>query len=147
MSILISNNHPKITLNETKLTRFISKCLKELNFSKAEVSLLFTTDTEIKQLNKEYRNINKPTDILSFGMREHRNQNDPMPPHPEVLGDLVLSLDTIKKQADTRKVDMEEELEFIIVHGLLHLLGYDHASPIDKIRMDTLHSSIMNACK
>ncbi|MCL2519310.1 MAG: rRNA maturation RNase YbeY [Oscillospiraceae bacterium] len=82
--------------------------------NRCEVSVILTDNKEIRKLNKEFRDIDKTTDVLSFPMEEN------------VLGDIVISLDKTKKQADLYGHSFERELTFLCVHGLLHLLGYDH---------------------
>lgn len=86
-----------------------------------EVELLLTTDENIQVLNKRYRNKDKPTDVLSFSL------NDPL--H---LGQLVISVDRAKIQAKQIGQPLEDELQFLFTHGLLHLLGYDHENPEDE---------------
>lgn len=86
-----------------------------MGFKGREVSVLITDDDRIQELNKTYRNKNKPTDVLSFPMDDE-----------QLLGDIVISMDTAKAQAESFKVSLDEELSRLLVHGLLHLLGYDH---------------------
>ncbi len=89
--------------------------LKFLGLDKAELSVVLTDDAGIKELNRKFRRINKPTDVLSFP------QND-----PSVLGDVVISVERAAHQAAKFKVSMGDELDRLLVHGILHLLGYDH---------------------
>ncbi len=147
MAVLITNQTDNPKLNLTAIKKFVHCCLKMLKLEKAEVSIMFTDDQTIKALNQRYRHEAKATDILSFGMREHRHPEDPLPPHRELLGDLVISMDHILKQAQERSVSWEEELVFIISHGLLHLIGYDHASLLEKKRMETQQTVLLNACR
>lgn len=86
------------------------------------VSILLTNDKEIHKLNKEYRGKDKPTDVLSFS---HIEGLEPEP-WDTSLGELVISLDTTAKQSKEYKVSFSEELTRLIVHGILHLFGYDH---------------------
>lgn len=81
------------------------------------VSLLITDDEKIKELNKEYRNIDSPTDVLSFPQDDET-----------VFGDIVISLDTLLRNADELKVSPKDEYFRLLLHSFLHLLGYDHAS-------------------
>lgn len=98
-----------------------------------EISLLITDDETIHQLNKEYRQKDRPTDVLSFPM-----EDDIM------LGDIVISLDTAKKQALERDINVDREVAFLFIHGLLHLLGYDHeTSAEDKKEMFALQEEIL----
>jgi probable rRNA maturation factor len=84
-----------------------------------ELSLLLCDDQEIHALNRAYRKKDRPTDVLAFAMREGAGGSL----HPTVLGDVVISLETARRQATTRLVD---EVEHLFAHGLCHLLGYDH---------------------
>lgn len=86
-----------------------------------EVSILLTNDREIQKLNSSYRGKDKATDILSFPLLDKNST-----PVTSALGDLVISLETAKRQAVKYKHSLNKELERLIVHGILHLLGYDH---------------------
>lgn len=98
-----------------------------------EISLLITNDETIHLLNKEYRQKDKPTDVLSFPM-----EDDIM------LGDIVISLDTAKNQAQEREIGLEREIAFLFIHGLLHLLGYDHETSVeDEKEMFALQEEIL----
>lgn len=87
-----------------------------------ELSVLFTDDSEIHQLNREYRGKNKPTDVLSFSQLEGAEEFGSSP----LLGDLVISLETTKRQAKEYGTTFSEELARLLIHGALHLFGYDH---------------------
>jgi probable rRNA maturation factor len=93
-----------------------------LNLEEAELSILLTSDQEMTSLNSAYRGKNRTTDVLSFAQQEGiRNEL-----HPEVLGDVVISVPTALSQAQKRNVDLFEELCFLMVHGVLHLIGFEH---------------------
>lgn len=145
MSLEITNEHPSVRVPLPSLRRWLRTCLVRLQAEKAEISVLFTDDRTIRRLNREYRRVDRPTDILSFGMREHRRRGDPLPPHPEVLGDLVISLDTVRRQARVRGVELQTELRVMLAHGLLHLLGYDHAGPVEEKRMFALQEMLLKS--
>jgi len=105
-----------------------------------EVTLLLTDDDQLQALNKEYRGINQPTDVLSFesgetlpGMKE----DDPY------LGDIVISLPMAERQAKQGGHSLKAELQLLTVHGTLHLLGYDHEDPDEKDRMWWAQASIL----
>ncbi len=82
-----------------------------------DIELILTTDKEIKKLNKLYRNIDKPTDVLSFPL-------DNLPRMP--LGSIVISVETAKRGAKEFGHSIDDEIKLLFIHGLLHLLGYDH---------------------
>jgi probable rRNA maturation factor len=99
------------------------RLLKELKLEDRELSVLITDDQEMKQLNSQYRSIDKPTDVLSFSL----SQGDPAPEeHSNLLGDVVISLPYFKQQALDSDVNCKQELVRLVIHGSLHLLGYDH---------------------
>lgn len=86
-----------------------------------QISLLITDDEQIKQLNALYRNIDKPTDVLSFPQFEKDEEIN-----SGMLGDVVISIDTLREKASDADISEEREMAFLFIHGLLHLLGYDH---------------------
>jgi len=96
--------------------------LRLLELNEAELSIVLCDDAFIHPLNLEYRGIDKPTDVLSFAMREGEEAFEEDP----TLGDVVISIDTAQRQADERGHSLGRELRVLLVHGILHLLGYDH---------------------
>jgi probable rRNA maturation factor len=101
------------------LSKIANRALEVLGLSKVELSIALVSDVQIKRLNKLYRNKDKPTDVLSFPIGE--KVEDWL-----ILGDIVISVDTAKRQAQELGHSLEEELKRLLVHGLVHLLGYDH---------------------
>ncbi len=89
-----------------------------------EVSILLTDDREVHDLNRAYRGVDKPTDVLAFALDEA--EDGAMDPS---LGDVVVSVERARHQAERRRVTLDAELELLVVHGTLHLLGYDHDAP------------------
>jgi probable rRNA maturation factor len=104
--------------------------LRALELGDAELSVLITDDERIRTLNREHRGKDRPTDVLSFPM-----DPDAASAPGRLLGDVVISLDTALRQARGRRRDLVAELRFLLAHGLLHLLGYDHATASEKKRM------------
>ena len=94
-----------------------------------EVSIVFTDDREIHDLNRSYRGKDKPTDVLSFSQLENSDEIAPS----SSLGDIVISLDTTLRQAKEYRVTPDTELLRLLIHGLLHLLGYDHEKVSAKV--------------
>lgn len=92
--------------------------LVEPKLTHTEVELLITNNEHIQELNKHYRGKDKPTDVLSFSFEEE-----------ESLGQIIISIEKAKEQAEHIGQSLEEELKFLFAHGLLHLLGYDHQKP------------------
>ncbi len=103
--------------------------LATLSLPDAELSVLLTDDSEIHRLNREHRQKDKPTDVLAFAMDES------VPDPAGILGDVVISLDTAERQARSRRRPLLEEVRFLLAHGVLHLVGYDHAEPGEKREM------------
>ncbi len=105
--------------------------LAHLQMPKAEVSILLTDDKEIRILNRDYRQTDKPTDVLSFSMLEGEGARFA----GDVLGDIVLSITTASRQAREAKRPLLDEATMLVAHGLLHLLGWDHATPAEDRKM------------
>lgn len=113
------------------IQRRVTRMLEALQLSKSEVSILVTDDREIRILNRDYRDTDKPTDVLSFSMREGEGARFA----GEVLGDIVLSAQTAARQAKEARRPLLDEATMLLAHGLLHLLGWDHATPAEDAKM------------
>lgn len=100
----------------------------------AELSVVLCDNTYIHELNKTYRNIDRPTDVLSFALNEGEEEGYDGP-DTKLLGDIVISLDKTREQADEYGHSFERELAYLTVHGMLHILGYDHMTDEDKTEM------------
>lgn len=112
-----------------------------------EVSLTFTDNDKIHELNKQYRNVDRPTDVLSFPLTDYSGESgEPMADEPVVsLGDIVISLEKAKEQAQLYGHSFERETAFLCVHSMLHLLGYDHeTSEEDETDMRARQHKIMD---
>jgi len=122
-------------------------CIKKWgNRSPHELSILFVSDREIQKLNLQYRGKNKPTDVLSFLLNEGGVQH--LTPHIAALGDIVISVETTKRNAQKFGKTFEEELQFLLIHGFLHLLGYDHEkSKKEEKRMQRQEKILWNYLK
>ncbi|MFE0556185.1 rRNA maturation RNase YbeY [Paenibacillus sp. FSL W8-0187] len=110
-----------------------------------EVDLTFVDDEQIHELNREYRGIDRPTDVLSFAMNEITNdeleiiyeieEGEDLESVPDVLGDIIISVPRAKLQSEEYGHSLERELGFLFVHGFLHLLGYDHQDEASEAEM------------
>ena len=100
-----------------------------------EVSLVFCDDAYIQGLNKDYRGKDQPTDVLSFALNEGAEPVIVDGPAQVLLGDIVISLETAARQAEEYNHSLEREVAYLTVHGMLHLLGYDHMTEEDKAEM------------
>jgi probable rRNA maturation factor len=102
------------------LRLLIVRALDRLRVADGEVHVLVTDDAQIRELNRQYRGVDTPTDVLSFG------DGDELPSGRRLLGQIVISLDSARRQAEELGHSELEELEELTLHGVLHLLGYDH---------------------
>jgi probable rRNA maturation factor len=103
--------------------------------SEAEVSITFVDDQQIKDLNRDHRGLNKPTDVLSFSQLEGEELAALPEGEPVLLGDIVVSLERCAEQAADYGHSFDRELGFLVAHGMLHLLGLDHQTPEDEAAM------------
>jgi probable rRNA maturation factor len=100
--------------------------LRCLDLSRAELSVSVTDDREIRELNRVFRHRDRATDVLAFAMREGEALTAQTELDAEVLGDVVISVETARRQASKRRRPLDAELLMLLAHGLLHLVGYDH---------------------
>lgn len=125
--------------NKTLLTAAAQKTLENQGISprKVEISLVLTNDENIHQLNKEYRDKDCPTDVLSFPMYETIDEiiQDIDRVTEVLLGDVIISLPRAQAQAEEYGHSLERELAFLVVHGVLHLLGFDHINEEERLKM------------
>ena len=111
------------------------------------VSIIYTTPVDIQAYNKEYRNIDKATDVLSFPMFEKEEVEKLKQEKSivtEVLGDIIVNLSQVKMQADEYGHSFERELAYMLVHGFYHLMGYDHIQPEDKKEMRDKEENVLS---
>ena len=128
-------------IDEEKTFNFALDVLNYLKKEDWDVSLLFCFDTFIHELNKTYRNIDSPTDVLSFEMGEsYTDENDDV---RYVAGDIVISVDSLKKNAIDFSVSENEELKRLIIHSILHLSGMDHSDNSKEQPMLMLQEDIL----
>lgn len=122
MKVQIENKQKKIRLDRRKIRSTVLKLLRHLKCPDKELSLLFVSDEVIQLLNKQYLGKDNPTNVLSFSLQEGEYNYV----NPHILGDIVISIDTALRDATTEGLTLEQEIDFLVVHGLLHLLGYNH---------------------
>lgn len=116
MKVLVKTG-PGTKNRRVAIKKMAETVLKGLGYSDCEVSVFLTGDSGIRELNRKYRNKDKPTDVLSFPMND-----------PYMLGDVVISVERAGAQAESFEVTVDEELGRLITHGILHLIGYDHVN-------------------
>lgn len=134
---------------EEVINDVIKKCFLEegLNSTNLYISITLTNAENIRRINKEYRNIDKETDVLSFPMFE-KDEIDAIIESKEydvddVLGDIIISIERVHKQAEEYGHGFKRELAYMIVHGFYHLMGYDHIKEEDKSKMRPKEEKIL----
>ncbi|MCL4536654.1 MAG: rRNA maturation RNase YbeY [Nitrospirae bacterium] len=136
MEIIIKNSQRLIRINRQRIESILKKALKHLAHShprkcygfleSAEVSVLFVNDTKMRELNRQYRGKDKTTDVLSFPQIKRFERFEQLELSPIPLGDIVINLHQAKRQAKEHGLSFYDEVSWLLIHGLLHLLGYDH---------------------
>ena len=109
----------------------------------AEVSVTLTDDAHIHELNRTYRGIDRATDVLSFALTESEEPEILGAPSGEILGDIIISVERAREQAMAYGHSYLRELSFLTVHGMLHLLGYDHMEEAERLEMEAEQREIM----
>ena len=115
--------------------RAVDKAGELYGLKNAEVSITLTNNEHIHELNLRYRGIDRPTDVLSFALNEGEEPEIFDGPAVDVLGDIIISVERTVEQAAEYGHSVQREIAFLTVHGMLHLLGYDHMEEADRIEM------------
>jgi probable rRNA maturation factor len=145
MTLSLRNTQSR-RVRTTPLRQAARRLLQEAGLPRAEVSVLLTDDATIHEMNRAYRGYDKPTDVLSFAQGENPGDAPPPPPlpgTPPLLGDVVISVDTAIRQAETHGVSLEQELALLTVHGILHLLGYEDETEAGAEKMQEREREIL----
>ena len=134
---------------EDIISKVINECFKNEKMDKLNlyVSITLTYPKKIQEINKSYRNIDKETDVLSFPMFEKIEIDDMIKNNyqvEDVLGDIIISIDKVRRQAEEYGHSFERELAYMCVHGFYHLMGYDHIKEEDKKKMRAKEDEILN---
>ena len=122
MQIQIENKQTKIKIERRKIRSTVLKILKNMDCTNKELSISFVDDNTIKQLNNQYLQRDNSTNVLSFSLHEGEYSNI----NPDILGDIVISAETAQRDAAKGDLSLYEEIDFLIIHGVLHLLGFNH---------------------
>lgn len=131
------------------IEKVVKKCFEteKLENSKLYISMTLTNPDNIRKINKQYRNIDQETDVLSFPMFEKEELENKIKNkqynHEDVLGDIIISIERVKKQAEEYGHSFERELSYMVVHGFYHLMGYDHIKEEDKKQMRKKEDKIL----
>ena len=144
MGILIDNQQKNRPLNLARIQTMAQAILDDLGCPEGELSILFVDDRRIQDLNREYRHKDRPTNVLSFAMRE----GDYAQVSPHLLGDVVISVDTAAAEAQKAGIGLGEHMAWLLIHGILHLFGFDHErSEQDAAKMETRTLDLMKKIK
>jgi len=154
MEIDILNEQTVKNITETEedlIKRVIGKAAEMEGIVQGEVVVTLVDDDRIQELNRDYRQIDRPTDVLSFAMNEQDEEEmeiiyeeDLLPP---MLGDIVISIPRAMEQAKEYGHSFERELGFLTVHGFLHLLGYDHQTEAEEEQMFSKQERVLEELK
>ena len=125
MGVLINNRQNKEKINPEKVRTTAQAVLDALGFPDGELSILIVDDADITDLNETYLQRSGPTNVIAFSMRE----GDFPQISPQMLGDVVISTETARREADAAGIPFRERFAQLLVHGVLHLFGYDHEGP------------------
>jgi probable rRNA maturation factor len=128
MKVQIENRQTKFKIDRKTIRNTVQKIFRILESLDKEISICFTDDENIKELNRQYLNRNKPTNVLSFSLQEGEYGNI----NPQMLGDVIISVETAQRDAASGNLTIEQELDFLLIHGILHLTGYNHENTTEK---------------
>lgn len=139
MKVLIESRKRYKGVVAAKVRKKAMLILEQILSTDVELSILLVDDEEMRSINREYRNIDRPTDVIAFAMREGEFPEV----NRELLGDVIISVDTAGRQAFERGVTVMEEVISLLAHGILHLHGYDHEINMEeKLKMEKKEDEI-----
>jgi probable rRNA maturation factor len=145
--ILIINRQKKIKLNINLIKSNIKKILDFLGYSNFDIGIYFTTNNTIKKYNKKYRDKNKYTDILSFPYHDNLKPGQKISIkdiEDKNLGDIIISLEHAKKDSQEQNINFQEYIFILLIHGISHLLNYDHKTEKDFKIMKKFEKSLLS---
>lgn len=146
MKVIISNYPEELSFPaeiEENVRAAAEKVGELYGVENGEVSVTLTNNDYIHQLNRKYRQIDRPTDVLSFALNESEEPDIENGPDINVLGDIILSVERAEEQAADYGHSLRREIAFLTVHGMLHLLGYDHMEEADRLEMEREQRYVM----
>lgn len=148
MEVLVSN-FPETLVFPEEISAVVKLAVEKVGemygVSTGEVSVTLTDDAYIQKLNQQYRQMDRPTDVLSFALNEGVEPEIAGGPDINVLGDILLSVERAKAQAAEYGHSLRREIAFLTVHGMLHLLGYDHIEEAERQKMEQEQKMVMEA--
>ncbi|HEU4758611.1 MAG TPA: rRNA maturation RNase YbeY [Dehalococcoidia bacterium] len=142
-SVLVSVDEAFTALvDAVSLEALARRALEAEGVGPCELGVVVTDDETVRRLNRQYAGEDAPTDVLSFSLREGEAFATP-PGEPPPLGEVIIAWPTADQQAAERGAPIEDELAHLLVHGVLHLLGYDHAEPEEERRMRSREAELL----
>ena len=136
-------NDCNVLLEEEKQMKdFINYCIEKLKLKNVMFNVIIIDNKKIHEINKKYRMIDRPTDVISFALEDNKEN---FISKIRMLGDIYISYEKVISQALDYNHSQERELCFLAIHGLLHLLGYDHMNKEDEIKMFELQKELLNS--
>lgn len=124
-----------------ELKKYVNYLVEKLSLEKCEFNIIFIDNQKIHQINKEYRGVDRPTDVISFALEDNM---DITYKDFRLLGDIYISLEKCYEQAQEYNHSRQREISFLTTHGILHLLGYDHMEIKDELEMFSLQKELLN---
>ncbi|MEA1971548.1 MAG: rRNA maturation RNase YbeY [Thermodesulfobacteriota bacterium] len=143
MRILATNKQTAIDVDLSRIKRSSDKILRTLENEDSEISLTFVDDAGITEINRQYLGRDYPTNVIAFSM----NEGEFGDVNPNILGDIIMSTETALRDAEAGGLSLEDGLDYLIIHGVLHLLGYDHELPGEAEEMKEKEKEIFFALK
>ncbi len=148
--VIVTSRLKKHVINKPHLTLFVEKMLSELKYNDFDITILFTTNKAIRELNKTFRGKDKPTDVLSFPHHPHLKAGQKIKivyEDDKALGDIIIAVDYVAKDAVKYGVTLEQRIELLIAHGIAHLLGHDHIEDTEYKVMRRLEERLLRAAR
>ena len=143
MSVVSTETRPGLRL--TILRALVRGALAKLGRPRATASVVLADDALLRSLNRDYREIDKPTDVLSFPLADSATLADPA--RRVYLGEIYVSLETARVQARAARRPVSREVAHLVIHGVLHLLGYDHRTRAERRRMEAITAELMRGLR
>jgi probable rRNA maturation factor len=147
MSVLVTRKAPaSAPVRSARVRVLAERMLRHLERDACELSVLLTDDPFIRGLNETHRGKDRPTDVLAFPLLP-AGEIEPEAPAGALLGDVVISIDTAERQAKQRRHALMDEITFLLAHGILHLVGYDHQTDAEEAVMNAMTRALVQAAK
>jgi probable rRNA maturation factor len=143
MGILTSNRQTTVDIDLMRAKRSLNKILKALGARDREISLVFVDDESITEINRQYLGRDYPTNVIAFSMNEGEFGDI----NAFLLGDIVISAETALRDARREGLLLDDEIDYLMIHGVLHLLGYDHELPEETEEMTRKEKEILHTLK